>query len=169
MAVGSQSPGHNKAEILFDNSTDPFWVSIDAYPYSGLDTDSQSLLSICTLRLFIRKEVLARAAVIHAWRHFYVIGGWAGYEMDKTDIIARLDTINYEWSMAGRLTTARYWHGATVVDDIVLVVGGDGNLKTERCAKSENDNIECVEQEPRLYFYYKWPEMFIVDGDYCTH
>ena len=68
--------------------------------------------------------------------------------------------------MAGRLNNARYWHGAIVVDDHVLVIGGDGNLKSEKCA-FDNDEMVCVDQEPKLDFYYKWPELFKVDSDYC--
>ena len=53
--------------------------------------------------------------------------------------------------------------------DIIVVGGYAGNgifLKTEKCTIS-GDKVTCVEQDPSLFNYERYPELFLVEDGYC--
>lgn len=52
-------------------------------------------------------------------------------------------------------------------DNTLWVVGGVGDFNTEQCVMSGDDELSCISHEPSLYYYSKWPEMFLVDLDFC--
>ena len=51
------------------------------------------------------------------------------------------------------------------MNDSVMVVGGLNDNPTEKCLLA--DEVECLEQEPILTNYYSYPELFLVDQNYC--
>ena len=57
-------------------------------------------------------------------------------------------------------------HNAIFDGQYVLVVGGGGRKKTEKCSIS-NDQMTCVSQLPELIDYAYYPEVFLVPEDYC--
>ena len=83
--------------------------------------------------------------------------------------IGKLDA-NSRWSKAGDLTTARYGHGAIFDGDVLIVVGGYNGisdpLKTEKC-EFDDEGITCTEQSPSLNGYRFYPELFLVESDFC--
>ena len=81
-------------------------------------------------------------------------------------MIARLDARSYEWSQVGSLNTARDLHNVIVINGHFLVVGGQGNLKTEKCYMASG-SMSYSEQSPTLVDYYLWPELFAVGSSYC--
>ena len=90
-----------------------------------------------------------------------------GGQTDKSEndsTIGKLDS-NSNWSKAGELSTGRYGHAAIYDGNFMLVVGGQGHHKTEKCAFSSS-GITCTEQSPSLYDYSNYPELFI-PSDYC--
>ena len=95
------------------------------------------------------------------------MGGWADGGWITT--IGKLDA-NSRWSKAGDLLTARSGHGAIFDGEYLIVVGGyKGNsdpLKTEKCEFGD-DGITCTEQSPSLYGYRNYPELFLVEKDFC--
>ena len=106
---------------------------------------------------------LSRASIIYVDGTFFVIGGYAG---SVTKDIGRLDATTMIWSKAGELVTGRHAHNAIYDGSTVLVVGGNGTFKTEKCTIS-NNQMNCTEQNPQLSSYAYYPEMFMVSTDYC--
>ena len=56
-------------------------------------------------------------------------------------------------------------HGAVLVDNRVLVVGGYGDLHTESCVINDDD-FECTNQESKLLNYARYPLMATVSDDF---
>ena len=88
-----------------------------------------------------------------------------------------------KWDRVGNLQDSRRYHRAIVNDDRIYVVGGEGtryvictlNLLYQFLSKTEiwslDDNDDTVNMklgEPSLYNYRYYPELFIVDSDFCT-
>ena len=95
------------------------------------------------------------------------------------------------WSKLGDLKLGREGHNVIHDGEVFLVVGGNGNLKTEKCSLSGNEfektsenyfqafvrislsnslsenTINCVVQEPTLSNYEYFPALFLVPDDYC--
>lgn len=109
--------------------------------------------------------MLSESAAIFAQETFFLFGGWT--DLGPTDVIAKLDATTFQWSMVGRLNAVRYYHGAIAVDDVIFIIGGYGEKQTERCTIFNNE-VKCVNQEPRLSFYAAWPELVLVGADFCT-
>ena len=93
-----------------------------------------------------------------------------------TDLIVRLDSKwgpgdevvqPWTWTMVGRLKLARSGHSVIEVNGEFLVVGGLHDKKTERCTLVKG-KVTCVAQEPMLYDYMMWPELFLVESDFCS-
>ena len=134
------------------------------------------LFRICVTNLFYFSNIqsvntligyLSNAAVLHAQDNFYVFGGYTG-RLSVTNVIARLDSKTYQWSMAGQLNTARNYHAAVAIDGEFLIVGGAGEYDTERCSFHEIDGeLTCLDQEPTLLNYFRWPELFLVESNFC--
>ena len=80
--------------------------------------------------------------------------------------IGRLDIKMRKWANAGNLVTGRRGHNAIYDGQYVLVVGGAGTMKTEKCSISSNFNT-CSSQSPELTDYTYYPEVFLVPEDFC--
>ena len=109
------------------------------------------------------------APIIHVDGAFYVIGGLTiSNNFSKT--IARLDSSSYEWSKAGDLTSGRHSHNAIFDGSDIIVIGGFGGfgvpLNTEKCSIAK-DKVTCIEQEPSLLNYKDYPELFLVEENFC--
>ena len=107
---------------------------------------------------------IAEAPIVHIEGGFYLIAGYT--ENSSYKQIARLDAVTMQWSDAGKLATNRFWHNAIYDGVSLLVVGGDGIYKTEVCSLS-NETFTCVEQNPELTNYDGYPELFLVEDEYC--
>ena len=96
---------------------------------------------------------------------FFVIGGRTDVSQnDKT--IGRLDATTMVWSKSGNLVNGRHGHNAIYDGSSLIVVGGSGTLKTEKCTIS-NDQVSCTAQNPALKDYVYYPELFFVPFDFC--
>ena len=83
-------------------------------------------------------------------------------------VIAAFDTNTQTWSQIGRtLNSSRYHHNAIQLpDDNFLVFGGTGSFATEKCTW-DGDQLKCSAQDPTVYRYTAWPELFHVPDNYC--
>ena len=105
------------------------------------------------------------APIVHVGDSFYLFGGDSiATANEKT--IGRLDIKTRKWTNAGSLVTGRCGHNAIYDGQYVLIVGGNGDFKTEKCTISK-DQVTCSSQAPELNFYYNYPELFLVPKDYC--
>ena len=109
------------------------------------------------------------APIIFVEGAFYVIGGNTG-SAAYSATIAKLDSITYEWSRSGDLLSGRRGHNAIFNGSNIIVVGGYAgsgvSLQTEKCTIAEG-KVSCVEQDPSLYNYSHYPELFLVEVGYC--
>ena len=96
---------------------------------------------------------------------FYVIGGYTDVRYDDTTI-GRLDAKTMIWSKSGNLVNGRRGHNAIYDGSSLIVVGGTGTRKTEKCTIS-NDQVSCTAQNPNLTYYHYYPELFLVPFDFC--
>ena len=113
---------------------------------------------------------MRQSAVVYFDHGFYFFGGWDNTSLESTlDIIARLDSQTYVWTKVGELNTPRHKHNVVTVENEFLVIGGVGyDMKSERC-NYDDDQMICTEQWPELTGYYDYPELFIVNEDYCSN
>ena len=95
-------------------------------------------------------------------RAFYLFGG---YPSDNNSVIARLDAVTTVWSKAGTLVTGRNFHNAIFDGENFLIIGGDGDFKTEVCSLS-GQSITCTETSNSLDYYTCYPELFLVPADF---
>ena len=95
---------------------------------------------------------------------FYVIGGRVDGDDSKT--VGRFDATRRVWSKSGELINGRWGHNAIYDGSSLIVVGGDGLYKTERCEIS-NGQTTCTAQNPELYNYVSYPELFLVPVNFC--
>ena len=109
----------------------------------------------------INASALRNQAVVYAYSSYFYFGGHGAYS-----IIARLDGSSYKWSKVGQLNEGRLGHNAIHLNDIFLVVGGDGTKKTEKC-EYKYDQMVCQSQSPSLTDYKYTPELMIVSDDFC--
>ena len=113
------------------------------------------------------------APIVFVDDSFFVIGG-VSYEItsdnvyrSESNIIGRLNAQTRKWSRAGQLVSARYGHGAIFDGSSLVVVGGCcGTLKTEICQISSGE-VSCREQTPSLTSYSYYPELYLVNKDFC--
>ena len=110
LAVGSFL-FHAKAELY--SYKEHKWRSVDPYPYAAS---------------------LHSAATVYFQSTFVVIGGYENGGAGELDIVARLDTVTFEWDQLGRINYKRSGHSAIVSGETFYVVGGAGgkpNLVTK--------------------------------------
>ena len=108
------------------------------------------------------------APIVFTRGNYFIFGGWIG-ENQRTDVIARFNPDLNQWSMVGRLMTARYGHGAIeFTDNQFLVVGGSVEQKTERCSLMNENEMTCLMQEPTLIEYRHWPELLLIENGHCS-
>ena len=117
-------------------------------------------------------DYIFNAPVVYADGAFYIIGG-----NPSLKAIGRLDSITMVWSKAGDLVNGRYGHNAIFDGSSIIVVGGgyvnsnnhsDHKLKTEKCELS-GGKVTCHEQNPLLDNYTKYPELFLVQAEFCKN
>ena len=96
---------------------------------------------------------------------FYVIGGNGA---TNQNVIGKLDATTMVWSKSGELVTGRYAHNSIFDGTNILVVGGDGTFKTEKCSLL-NGQITCSEQNPELFEYRYYPELFMIPANFCKN
>ena len=125
-------------------------------------------------------------AITYYQNGFILFGGWTA--TGDTSTIARLDLATSSWTKLGDLKTARNGHGVIYDGDVFLIIGGYGDLDTEKCTlsgtdsnckfpihfycqtheKSDSDStINCIQQEPTLKDYRFYPALFLVADDFC--
>ena len=105
-------------------------------------------------------------AVVHFQDCFIYFGGdgSSGYS-----VIAKFDSTTREWSNIGHLITGRMVHGAIFDGSYFLVIGGfDDYYQTEKCSFS-GSTMTCTQQQPDLYRYQMYPELFLVPNDFCKN
>ena len=94
---------------------------------------------------------------------------FGGYGVDGNSVIAKFDSTTRQWSNIGNLMTGRDHHSAIFDGSYFLVVGGlGGSFKTEKCSLV-GSSMTCEQQEPELVKYEAYPELFLVDDDYCKN
>ena len=104
---------------------------------------------------------------------FYVFGGIAtnfdnSLAAIRSTSIGRFDTATRKWSVAGSINTGRFQANTIFDGSSVLVVGGEGLMKTEVCKLDETGIFfTCIEQDPILQDYKFYPELFLVPVDFC--
>ena len=108
---------------------------------------------------------IAQAPIVYHANAFYVFGGLDDGYVSKT--IGRLDASTLTWSKAGELNYARYAHGAIFNGEWIIVAGGRGEQKTESCSVNQNGIVNCIEQAPTIKGYDTYPEMFLIDDEFC--
>ena len=113
--------------------------------------------------LFLKAKLYYQPA-IHVDAAFYIFGGYA--DDSKSNVIARLDATTYVWTQSGTINHARRLHNVIYVESAFLVIGGSGQLPTEKC-ELLGDTMSCSTQEPTLDNYTAWPELILVEDDYC--
>ena len=83
-----------------------------------------------------------------------------------SDVIARLNATTKAWSRVGKLNTARRQHNVIFDGMSLLVIGGEGEFKTEKCSLT-SEEVNCIEQNPSLRYYSTYPELYLVPFDFC--
>ena len=103
----------------------------------SVDEDAWSLLSDYP---FVKESERAICAYAIAYfdNGFILFGGWTLTAI-RSKTIARLDLETSNWTKLGDLNSGRYAHGVIYDGQVFLVVGGQGNLKTEKCTLSGNE------------------------------
>ena len=96
--------------------------------------------------LFIVKtdsDEISRYAITYFQNGFILFGGWTS-DTYYSKTIARLDLTTTTWSKLGDLKTGRIGHGVIYDGQVFLVVGGNGNRKTEKCTLSGTEFKEQI-------------------------
>ena len=118
------------------------WTQLDEYPYH---------------------DELYLYATVATSQGAFIIGGY--YSSEPVSTIASINSS--KWTPIGDLLYARYGHSAIINGNNILVVGGQGTFSTEIWSMKENE-LYLHLTEPKLNNYYRYPELFLVDSDYCT-
>ena len=87
-------------------------------------------------------------AVIYNGGHHYYFGG------DGYDTILALQENTWNWSNAGKMNSARKYHGVILVGDRFMVIGGSGD-KNEAC-QLKNGLFNCTEYASNMKDYNKY-------------
>jgi len=151
LAVGGDwslgNPGNPDVE-LFDIHSNT-WETKTSFPF-------------CSTRI-------SEYGIISRKSSVFIMGGWC--QGDITSLIAKY-TID-KWERFGNLQERRAGLRAIENGDRIFVVGGYSgyheSFKTEIWTLDENDStINMKIAEPYLSGYQYYPELFIVDSDFCT-
>ena len=113
---------------------------------------------------------LRRAPIITIEEVFHIIGGFAPGSGMQSGVqnapVATFDGI--VWTSLGLLNSARSSHNVIWLENRIIVVGGQGDLMTESCTIANNQTT-CTDIGPSLKQYRKYPELFIVDSNFCQN
>ena len=108
-------------------------------------------------------------AVVQFQESFIYFGGAVDSGKSRTSVIAKFDSTTRQWSNLGNLVTGRRDHGAIFDGTYFLVAGGYGDTyKTEKCSLT-GSTMTCQQQEPELNGYEEYPELFLVQDDFCKN
>ena len=113
---------------------------------------------------FLANDYIGYAPIVFIRDSFYLIGGY----VDRVDsnTIGRFDATRRVWSKSGELISGRGSHNAIYDGSSLIVVGGEGTQKSERCEIS-NGQTTCTAQNPGLSGYELYPELFLVPVNFC--
>ena len=125
-------------------------------------------------------EYLSNAPILYVYDAFYVIGGRTkvGDAPGVIDEIGRIDPKVGLWSLVGNLQQARKSHNVIFDGQYLVVVGGEpaedsdeAQFLTERCSFSPEAGsetiLDCFGQPPLLEGYHTYPELYLVEEDFC--
>ena len=73
-----------------------------------------------------------------------------------------------KWNIVGGLHVPRYGHSAIINGDNIVVVGDRGTKPTEMWSINEDEYSYARRTSPILSLYINYPELLLVDSDYCT-
>ena len=74
-----------------------------------------------------------------------------------------------QWTKAGELNQARDSNNVIYDGEYLMVIGGyNQHFSTEKCSLTDG-SISCTSQNPVLYDYYVYPELFLISDDFCHH
>ena len=138
------------------------------YPYAGMRLFQEPiifrLLSHSYYHLIRIKEgsVWNYASVLYE-KAFFIFGGMSNSKILRE--IGRLDAVTRTWSLAGSLNKPRDGHAVVFDGFQFLVIGGDGDFKTENCVPNET-TVNCTEQQLGLDNYEAYFEIMLVDANY---
>ena len=60
----------------------------------------------------------------------------------------------------------KFSHGVIRRGETLWVVGGGDEFKTESCVLGDN-KMQCTSVQPTLWLYGWYPEMFLVESNFC--
>ena len=110
---------------------------------------------------------------------FVIFGGGCLGDSDDTALtaIVSFDPDTQKWSKIGEMNQARQGHNMIRYPDAVYVIGGMDpesidDLYTEKCyyngpLDTRSKSFECVSQQPVLTSYTYYPELKLVNENYC--
>lgn len=81
---------------------------------------------------------------------------------------------NDQWRRIGDLVERRTGHRAITNGNSVMNIGGREKpeveylMSTEIWSNAKSRNYDAVAQEPLLWDYFEYPELFLVDYKFCT-
>ena len=106
-----------------------------------------------------------------AYSHYFILFG-GRYRPSRgdseTDVIAKFDPSQNQWSQIGKLQASRHAFGMIEVDSKFLVMGGEDDKPTEIC-ELKNKTIECTSREPIMTEFRYFPAMMIVSSDFTNN
>ena len=73
---------------------------------------------------------------------------------------------DFDWKRVGELNNARHAHSVAIVNNIFMVIGGNGYFPTEGCKYIRNE-IKCVKQGTKLNKWKFYPALMPVTTNYC--
>lgn len=76
--------------------------------------------------------------------------------------------IDDSWRLLGDLVEKREGHRAISNGKSVLNIGGEDRKSTELWANVNGKTYSGLAGEPRLWDYYDYPELFLVDYNFCA-
>ena len=113
------------------------------------------------------RDNIYNAPIVFVGESFYLIGGAVdNYYVQSTNTIGRFNTQTRKWTQAGQLISKRFAHGAIFDGSSIIVIGGRYEQKTETC-KISNGQVSCKEQSLSLMNCAFYPELYLVDENYC--
>ena len=111
-------------------------------------------------------EFISEAAIIAIDDSFFVFGGWSIDETDR-QTIGRLSLTTHEWSRAGDMVQGRSGHSVIHDGTRVIIVGGSGSKRVETCSLKSNGQMACEAAAQMLEYYAYYPELFLVNDEFC--
>ena len=116
-------------------------------------------------------QLIFQAPIVYIVDAFYVFGGSTGIKVNNQwqgdTTIGKLDA-ELVWSKVGDLNESKWGHNVIFDGNYALVIGGRYTMPTEKCTLSTSE-VNCTEQNPSLYEYAIYPELFLVPSNFCQN